>query len=475
MKNKKGKVIKGIVLFLAIAVLGIAVRIIISLVTISPVKNLNIENEGAWYNKYSLVTHALGTDGEIPYNCLEGFEYSYNNGARVFECDLGETRDNHLVLSHSIAEADEEITELPDYKEFMSTLIEGKYTPMSFDMMIDEMVSHPEIYLITDFKSESSERTLSQMSMMVNQIKERGEEELYHRIIPQFYAEEELPEIKKLADFGGYIFTLYKRGLEDDLSDFEEVARFCRENGVEVIVLKRGKWCKSFARAADKYGVKVYPHTVYNLWHLERNFRSQADGCYTDGLFEKDYDYIKNLPPHWYEKAKDFVPCASVEEAQQLYNKGKRCFRVQDSPEDYIDFLAQHEDAYLNFDYNKDDFPKLAELAEKAGAAERLVAALHSEGIVDTIEPYISWCDTMYDIHEDYLVKLKKGKTPAEAFDSVLNKLEERGISVAVMEEEDWQREFYDVMKWHDCQIYIKGKGIKHLPKPLDRFEFWLH
>ena len=82
----------------------------------------------------------------------------------------------------------------------------------------------------------------------------------------QFYQKEELAGFKKQGDFGGYIFTLYKTDFDGEEDKFRDYAAFCRENGVDVIVMKKGLWRKSLAPIAKEYGIKAYPHTVYTRW-----------------------------------------------------------------------------------------------------------------------------------------------------------------------------------------------------------------
>jgi len=94
------------------------------------------------YSKH-FIAHAGGAIEGINYtNCLEVLDLSYSKGFKLFELDLVLTTDNKIVAAHDppgITEA-----------EFMSKLIEGKYTPMNMEVINNWFTNHKDAILVTD-------------------------------------------------------------------------------------------------------------------------------------------------------------------------------------------------------------------------------------------------------------------------------------------------------------------------------------
>jgi len=89
------------------------------------------------------IAHAGGEiDGIIYTNSVEALDLSYSKGCRIFELDLTLTTDDKIVAKHDPPEMSED--------EFMSQLIEGKYTPMNMESIILWFTNHPDAILVTD-------------------------------------------------------------------------------------------------------------------------------------------------------------------------------------------------------------------------------------------------------------------------------------------------------------------------------------
>ena len=89
------------------------------------------------------IAHAGGAIDGINYtNCVEAMDLSYSKGCKLFELDLVFTTDGKMIAKHDPPE----ITEV----EFMSELIEGKYTPMNMETINDWFRKHPDAILVTD-------------------------------------------------------------------------------------------------------------------------------------------------------------------------------------------------------------------------------------------------------------------------------------------------------------------------------------
>lgn len=95
--------------------------------------------------KYSdyFIAHAGGAiDGVTYTNSVEALDLSYSKGCKLFELDLTYTTDNKIVAKHDPPNLTE--------AEFMSQLINGKYTPMNMEAINMWFKNHPDAILITD-------------------------------------------------------------------------------------------------------------------------------------------------------------------------------------------------------------------------------------------------------------------------------------------------------------------------------------
>ena len=96
-------------------------------------------NQLQWYDTDNVVAHALGSIEGIAYtNSKEALVNSYQNGFRLFECDLIMTSDGQIVACHdwdfwnreTAGKVFENGDVIPTLDVFMSHKIMGKYTPV---------------------------------------------------------------------------------------------------------------------------------------------------------------------------------------------------------------------------------------------------------------------------------------------------------------------------------------------------------
>lgn len=430
---------------------GFKFYIIIALVVLITVAIfLGMHPAEKWYDNYPVVAHALGTSGEEPYNSLEGFNWSYEHGQRVFECDFALTSDGKIVLAHSFDETGQEgIDEehIPDLATFKGTLLEGKYTPLTYGDMIKIMQEHEDIYLVTDFKCDDSGMSLDQMEKMVSETKAAGATEIFKRFIIQFYDEGELPQIRKMAKFGGYIFTLYKKDFDGSKEAFEDIAKFCHRNRVDVVVMKKGRFSPKLLPVAEKYGIKIFPHTVYTTWQAEQNIESGADGAYCDGVTIKDYKRVSELPAHWYDVGDYFCAVSDNEMLSQNYEEGKRCFYMKQQPaSEVLSALEAHSDIRVLIDYNEDMISELSELSGGRHYDERisrLVVRTDKLAIGKSLKPYFFWCDVIYDARSDIDVILAENPDNEQSeMLGLLDDIKEKGIAAMQVSRDKWKEEY---------------------------------
>ncbi len=413
-----------------------------------------------WYEDNPVVAHALGTSGEEPYNSLEGFEYSLSRGQKVFECDFALTGDDKLVLCHNFDESGQEgIDEehIPTLEQFLNTPLEGKYTPLSLTDMIRLMQEHEDIFLITDFKSDDSDESLRQAGILVDEVK-AVDKKLFDRIIVQFYQKDELAEFKKLGNFGGYIFTLYKTDFDGEVDEFRDYAAFCKENGVDVIVMKKGLWRKELASIAKEYGIRVYPHTVYTRWQYERMIRTDADGAYCDKVTLDEVNTLKKLSNHWYDKYDGFALAKDADEALSLYQNGEKAVYLDDvlyepTAEAVAGILAEDKDAYFAYRFDADSCRIMARriyeiYGENDGneILSRTVVFTKKRGIINReLSTYLFWCDVVFVYDEP---------GDLDDFRHELEDVQEKGFSTLMIDEDRYTEEFSRLAHKYDLHIY---------------------
>jgi len=89
------------------------------------------------------IAHAGGEiEGVVYTNSLEAMNLSYSKGCKLFELDLVQTTDGTFIARHGYIETTE--------AEFMSQLIEGKYTPMNMTSIVNWFSVHRDAILVTD-------------------------------------------------------------------------------------------------------------------------------------------------------------------------------------------------------------------------------------------------------------------------------------------------------------------------------------
>lgn len=432
-------------------------------------KTLGHMDSVKWYDSYPVVAHALGTSGAEPYNSLEGFNWSYEHGQRVFECDFARTSDGKMVLAHSFEETgqqgiDEE--HIPTLEQFLNSPLEGQFTPLSYGDMIELMGEHKDMYLVTDFKCDDSGMSLDQMDAMVAETRAAGAEDIFERIIVQFYDESELAQIQKKAKFGGYIFTLYKKDFDGSCEEFETIAKFCHRNKVDVVVMKKGLWTQKLQPVADKYKIKVFPHTIYTAWQARFNIEAGAAGAYCDGVTLEDYKQLKGLPEHWYSVDESVCIVETGTELADYYAGGERSFYLTNAKAAEIkELLEKYKDIYVIIGYDEALVGELSSLT--SGRAEndlinRLVVCTDSLYIGKTLKPYFFWCDVIYDSREEMqeIASLGGEESRGDMF-GLVDDVKEKGISCMLVSEELWGNAFNNYAEEAGIYIIKEIGGLK--------------
>jgi glycerophosphoryl diester phosphodiesterase len=218
------------------------------------------------------VAHALGAiDGVAYTNSLEAFAASYAKGFRVFEIDLARTRDGSIVAMHDWRNT---WHTLPNLAEFKAHRIAGRYTAATLDDILSILQSHPDVYLIVDFKGEVPD-LLAGVVAATRTIDPR----LLRRIVPQVSSKAEAEAAGRLYRFPSEILTLYRTRASDD-----EVVGLTARTGIGVVTMSTMRLNEGLVRRLDSLGVKVYVHTVNDRDSAGALRAKGVWGIYTDTL-----------------------------------------------------------------------------------------------------------------------------------------------------------------------------------------------
>lgn len=269
---------------------GIIDILSVVIIVISVYKNLGERQysvvKNHWNNSMT-VGHSFGRIGEDTYTgSVEAFEKYYALGQRTFEVDLAITADHKLVLKHDWDfpwQSGIETGEIPTEEEFLDALIMGRYTPMTFLDLCEIMQEHPDIWIVTDSKSEDLESVKQEFDLLLDTVREAGCEDVLERIVVQVYNEEMHTFLRDNYDFDSYVFTLYQRwhGTKEEMV---EVSRYCANNGIEVITLQNDLYDEEIQEIADRYQLKIYLHTVNDIEAAREYLNMGVTGIYTDIL-----------------------------------------------------------------------------------------------------------------------------------------------------------------------------------------------
>jgi len=234
------------------------------------------------------IAHAGGAIDGINYtNCVEAMDLSYSKGCKLFELDLVKTTDGKIIAKHDPPGTTE--------AEFMSKLINGKYTPMNMEVINDWFRRHPDAILITD---------------KINDPQRIYDEFLFRdRVIMELFTWEAVDKaielgIKPMLS-GNLIFGSSKKAMEMGIPPLNyaknfDIEKILEEKKIKYICTSRiyelpGNE-KFFKRLKEK-GIKNY---VYHLewgtngqpaeeyvWNYEMSF------CY--GMYANDLDLLASL------------------------------------------------------------------------------------------------------------------------------------------------------------------------------------
>lgn len=234
-----------------------------------------------------LIAHAMGglEDGKYS-NSLEAFTVNYKKGLRVFEADFQVTSDHVMVLRHDWTKKRgqkgllKEDGYIPTAEEFLTTPLYGKYTPLALSDLFELMKKYEDVYIITDTKGKEHDEVISDFGLLVDTARQTDSLDCLSRFIVQIYNDEMYDAVLSVYPFTNWIYTVYQRGTDN----FEQLCRFCQENGIPIITINYKKYKEEFQKLADEYGLLIYLHTVNDSDAALSFYEMGVDGFYTDEI-----------------------------------------------------------------------------------------------------------------------------------------------------------------------------------------------
>jgi len=250
------------------------------------------------YQEY-FIAHAGGAIDGINYtNCREALDLSYSKGCRLFELDLRLTTDGKIVASHG----EVEITEA----EFMSQLIEEKYTPMNMDTLNFWFKNHQDAILITN-KINDPERIYNEF-----QFRNRVIMELFSwKAVDKAIALGIKPMVSENLIFGSSKKAIEMGILPLPRPKDADIEQILKEKHIEYICMSR-YYCiagnEELLKHLKEKGIKNY---VYHLeWGTHGEpaelyvWNYEMDYCY--GMYANDLNLLEALLKRKESKSKIF-------------------------------------------------------------------------------------------------------------------------------------------------------------------------
>lgn len=223
------------------------------------------------------IIHAAGEiDGMKGSNSLEALDATYVAGCCYVELDFQFTADGELACVHNwhteYSSAMSEDGTPMTLAEFQSCRIYDRYTPLCLDSLADYMITHPELYIITDIKEgvvAGAERIAEDYPDLVD------------RFIIQIYEGDEYDPVRE-AGFENIIYTLYQLDWQSK-TDTKALVRYAKTHPLLAYTFAY-ELCEIDGCVAgmQKAGVPLYVHTVNGAEQQQVYFDMGIAGVYTD-------------------------------------------------------------------------------------------------------------------------------------------------------------------------------------------------
>ena len=233
-----------------------------------------------WFLDAPLIYHAGGQiNGHTYTNSAEAVQKTLSEGNCFIEIDFAYTSDNRLVCVHGWDDVYME-EYIPTLEEFLSTKIQGKYTPMTAEDLIHIMKENPQMYLITDTKEEDLVSVIADLAELT-----QWDSSILDRFIIQLYLGSEKEGILEVYPFrdSQFLLTVYK------LNEWpRQVGHICSQYQISVITLPHQDTAPADIAMLREYGYTLYEFTVNRPDFAVQSLKNGISGFYTDCLSPTD-------------------------------------------------------------------------------------------------------------------------------------------------------------------------------------------
>jgi len=157
----------------------------------------------------TVILHAGGElDGKKLLNCQEAFYIYYEKGYRYFEYDLKLSSDGRLMGTHSWEHLSGGYDGMA-YADFLALRLDGGYTPVNEEWLVEMLRQYPDVTVIVDAKMEDTLRDANVIKRL-HELQSIRNIDLSERIISEIFSIEMWEAIRDEVSFSRFLFSRYK-------------------------------------------------------------------------------------------------------------------------------------------------------------------------------------------------------------------------------------------------------------------------
>ncbi len=260
---------------------------LIGAVTISFSPKDHYFNPGVNYNSNFVVAHAggalPGNDGKLSkyLNSIDGFYYYYKNGTRMFEYDLCFTSDNKLVGTHYFEyHGDFDFDNRISYEKYNNTKIEGKYTGINEDLLLELIQLYPDCKFIVDTKEKDETKVYLRLIDLANS----RNVDISNGILPFVSSTEMLDVLNKKYNFKELMFTNYKNFY--NTRRLLEIIKNCEK--IKYLHIFPIDFFRIDIDELNRQGIRVFAHMDHS-YKLKTPLRYGCSGIFSDDISENEF------------------------------------------------------------------------------------------------------------------------------------------------------------------------------------------
>lgn len=158
----------------------------------------------------TVILHAGGAiDGMTYLNAQESFLIYYEQGYRYFEYDFTLSTDGRLIGTHDGEHLGDCDPFCMTYAEFCELRLDGGYTPVNEEWLIDTLRQYPDVKIVVDAKMPTTEQD-AEVLIRLEALESVCGIDLSANIIPEVFSAEMWDVLCKHTTFDQYMFSQYK-------------------------------------------------------------------------------------------------------------------------------------------------------------------------------------------------------------------------------------------------------------------------